>query len=90
MPHAARIKLCLLSLILLLSRISAQDNTPDDAYASGAPYAINQSDASANDVSANNRVATFLYGYNDCIKVFGDKAKDIINEAYLDAYYLSK
>lgn len=90
MPIETHLKLCLLALTLLLAGISAQAPQPDDFYGPDAPYAINQSDPSANDVSADNRRATFLYGYNKCIEFYGDNAKAQIDEAYLDAYYMSK
>lgn len=51
-----------------------------------APY---QDIPTGTDVSAQNRVGTFLYSYNDCKKIFGAGAKGKIDDAYYDAWVMS-
>ena len=84
-------------IFLLLPYTSAQESAspavqPADFSGDDTPYQIvlNGTDIPHGNVSALNKLGTWLYGYTDCKKVFGKGAKGKIDGAYYDAWIMLK
>ena len=84
------------TISLLLRCTIAQESAsptvqPADFSGDDTPYQVvpTGTDIPPGDVSALNKLGTWLYGYNDCKKVFGSGAKGKIDGAYYDAWVMS-
>lgn len=88
------------TLSLVLQCTVAQETAsptvqPADFSGEDTPYQVIPSGtdippgSSSTDVSALNKLGTWLYGYTDCQKVFGSGAKGKIDGAYYDAWVMS-
>lgn len=65
----------------------SSDETPPDFPGAETPYRVVPT---GTDAGALNKVGTYLYGYNGCKKYFGSGAKGKIDDAYYDAWLISK
>ncbi|KAE8409216.1 hypothetical protein BDV37DRAFT_109732 [Aspergillus pseudonomiae] len=74
-----------LATIFLLLRCTLTE-PPVDFPGDETPYRV----IPTGTVSPNNIRATYLYGYVDCNKSFGSGAKGKLNDAYYDAWLISK
>jgi hypothetical protein len=74
----------LITFFLLLRYTSAEP--PTDFPGDETPYRVTPTDT----VSPENFVGTYLYRYLDCTKNFGPGAKGKIDDAYYDAWLISK
>jgi hypothetical protein len=74
----------LTTFFLLLGCTFAQP--PPDFPGTETPYRVNPDGT----VEPENWVGTYLYGYLECNKNFGDGAKTKIDDAYYDAWTISK
>jgi len=82
----------LTTFFLLLRYTSAAP--PADFPGDETPYRVTPTGTDApqatGTVSPDNIVGTYIYGYLDCNKNFGPGAKGKIDDAYYDAWLISK
>lgn len=94
------VRLFLVASYLVLQCAIAQEAAtptvqPVDFSGEEAPYLVIPTGtdippgSSRTDVSTQNSIGTWLYGYTGCKKVFGDGAKGKIDDAYYDAWLIS-
>lgn len=90
----------LVTISLVLLHAVAQETAsptvqPADFSGDDSPYQVVPTgtdippESSSSDLSAQNKLGTWLYGYTDCKKVFGSGAKGKIDGAYYDAWLMS-
>lgn len=75
----------LTALALLLGYTSAAD-PPADFPGDETPYRV----IPTGTVGPDNAMGTYLYGYNGCNEFFGKGAKGKIDDAYYDAWLITK
>lgn len=84
----------LLCLLLLprnvLTQAASSVPVPSDFPGSETPYQVTPTGVDAPVATVNNKVGTFLYLYYKCKENFGPGAKGKIDQAYYDAWILSK
>jgi hypothetical protein len=73
---------------------ASSDSIPPDFPGTETPYRVipTRSDAPAETgtAGATNSLGTYLYSYNECNKNFGAGAKGKIDDAYYDAWTMTK
>lgn len=74
----------LAAFFLLFHQTSAR--IPADFPGDETPYRV----LPTNTASADNIAGAYLYGYVDCNEVFGDEAKDKIDDAYYGAWLMTE
>jgi heat shock protein HslJ len=77
--------LAALTAFLLIHSASAEP--PADFPGDETPYRVIPT---GTEVEPDNILGTYLYGYKDCNKIFGSGAKKKIDDAYYDAWLISK